>query len=609
MSDGACFFDALHAGVLIGDGAIGSELFARGATPDMGIERLNLLRPELVLQLHQDYLAAGSRVIETNTFGANRASLLKYGAADDARELALAGARLARQAVAGGEAFVAGSIGPLAEIDGEPVSPAERTSLFAEQITALLEGGVDLLIFESFIDLDELTVALAIARSLTTLPVVAQMAFDRGGRTPSGDTAEAVATRCRAAGADLVGANCGYGASSVAAAITQMAPQGLPMSAYLNAGFPEQVEGRLFYVATPEYLARYARDLVAQGVRLLGGCCGTGPETIRSIAQAILHKDRPQYLIRMPEAPTRADLHPVDTPASVPSSPPPILVELDPPTNLDITPVLASARALQQAGVTGLTVADNPLASMRLDTLTMARLLQQETGLPVIPHLTGRDRNRIALQSTIMGAAVSGISSLLCVTGDPVRLCLEPNTSGVFDVTSVGLVRLVAEFNAGRRMSGGARTAFDIGVAVNPNVRTLSGQIDKLKRKVDAGASFALTQPLFEAERLDQWQEALAQAGITIPIYIGILPIISARNAEFLHNEVPGMRIPDEIRERLARYDTVADQRAAGIDIAADLVRRFAARVHGFYFMCPRNRIDPILPLIAAARGVNSAPC
>jgi homocysteine S-methyltransferase len=241
------------------------------------------------------------------------------------------------------------------------------------------------------------------------------------------------------------------------------------------------------------------------------------------------------------------------------------------------------------------------LASIRVDNLTMAAIMHRETGLQVIPHLTGRDRNRIALQSTIMGAHVMGIRSFVCVTGDPVRLCQDPNTSGVFDVTSVGLVRLVADFNAGRRLRDGSQTEFAIGVALNPNVRSIKGQIDKLQRKIEAGAHFALTQPIFEEERLDLLQDSLRDAGITIPVHIGIMPIISSRNAEFLHNEVPGMRIPDDIRQRLAGYEAVVDQRAAGIEIAVNLVQRFASRIQGFYLITPRNRIDPVLPLIEAA--------
>ncbi|HEX2950400.1 MAG TPA: bifunctional homocysteine S-methyltransferase/methylenetetrahydrofolate reductase [Armatimonadota bacterium] len=601
MNNGQQFLDEIRERVLIGDGAIGTALFARGATPDTGVERLNLLAPEQVLQLHRDYVAAGSRVLETNTFSANRSHLIKYGAEDQIRDIILAGVRLARTA-AGANAYVAGSVGPLADVDGEPVSRQDATAFFTEQITALEEGGVDLLLLESFATSSDLLATITLARSLTSLPIIAQMAYGMGGYTNDGESADDVATRCLAAGASIVGANCGYGAPSVVDAISKIASLDIPMSAYLNAGFPEEIEGRQFYLATPEYLAYRAGDLVTKGVKLIGGCCGTDPNTIHAIAQAVAQQTKTPITVHVSENPVQAHVHVADESVSAPLAPSPILVELDPPTTLDVAPVLANAHRLKEAGATGITMADNPLASVRVDNLTLASMVQRETGLQVIPHVTGRDRNRIALQSMIMGAHVVGIRSMICVTGDPVRLCQEPNTSGVFDVTSVGLVRLIADFNAGRRLHNGSQTAFAIGVALNPNVRSLKGQIDKLQRKIEAGAHFALTQPIFEEERLDMLQEALDSAGITIPVHIGIMPIISSRNAEFLHNEVPGMRIPDEIRQRLASLDTVPAQRAAGIDITVNLIQRFATRVQGFYLITPRNQIDPVLPLISAAQ-------
>lgn len=603
MNHGQLFLQALQDGVLIGDGAIGTELFARGAATDVGVERLNVLAPEMVAQLHREYVAAGSRVIETNTFNANRTHLLRYGADAQVREIVLAGVALAQQA-ATPEVFIAGSVGPLAALEGEPVSRIDQTVIFTEQIAALLDGGVDLLIFESFADLDEITAAIRIARSLCDLPVVAQMAFGIDGCAGQGIRGDEVARRCREAGADVVGANCGYGVPSIRAAIKKMASAQLPMSAYINAGFPEQVEGRLLYLATPDYLARCARDLVAMGVRLIGGCCGTGPATIRAMAHALAGEQGITRFVVPPVPSPVVHVREPEAQTALTATPPPILVELDPPTHLDLAATINDARVLKAAGASAITIADNPLASVRVDTLTTAHLIQQQVGLPVIPHLTGRDRNRIALQSTIMGAHVAGIRTLLCVTGDPVRLCQEPNTSGVFDVTSVGLVRMVADFNAGRRGGGEGQTAFAIGVALNPNVRSINGQIEKLRRKIDAGAQFALTQPVFDEERLDMLQEKLAEAGISIPIYLGVMPLLSSRNAEFLHNEVPGMHIPDAIRERLAGYDAVVDQRAAGIAMAVDLVQRFAPRVHGLYLITPRHQTPPIIPLIEAARQI-----
>lgn len=591
------FLPALHDRVLLGDGAIGTALMARGVAPGFGFERLNLAEPDIVRALHADYVAAGSQVIETNTFAANRLALAQHDAADAVRAVNLAGARLAREA-AGASVYVAGAIGPLGLRDGEPVPDSDRAAMLVEQVAALLDGGVDLLLFETFTDVAELEAAVRATRALTALPIVAQMAFETGGSVGGADAAD-VAVRLAAAGADVVGANCGHGVPAVLDAIRRMAGRGIPLSAFVNAGFPERIEGRLLYQADPAYLARRATDLAALGARLIGGCCGTGPEAIRAMASALLQADTATVRVRVSDiAPT-----PPSEPEPLPLPRGGILVELDPPTDANMAPVLAAGRALAQAGVDALTVADFPLASVRVDTLTVAGMLARESGLPVIPHLTGRDRNRIALQAAILGAHVQDIRALLCVTGDPVRLHQEANTSGVFDVTSVGLVRLVAEFNAGQRMAGGGRTAFAIGVALNPNVRTLSGQIDKLARKIEAGATFALTQPVYEEARLDELQQALLAAGLDIPVYLGVFPLTSARMADYLHYEVPGMRIPDAVRARLSGFADAADQRAAGLEIAHDLVERFTPRVHGLYLIAPRNRVDVLLPLVTAARA------
>ncbi|MCE5248863.1 bifunctional homocysteine S-methyltransferase/methylenetetrahydrofolate reductase [bacterium] len=604
MGNQNTFLDEIRSTVLIGDGAIGTELFARGASLNTGVERLNLLAPDMVLELHKDYVAAGSRVIETNTFGANRLNLEKYGAGHEARDIIAAGVKLARKA-AGKNIYVAGSVGPLPLIEGEPLSDSEQDSLFSDQITALQESGVDLLIFETFIDLNQLLRALALARSLTGIPIIAQMAFESGGRTASGDSAEQFLQSCIKAGADVVGANCGSGVQSVVDAIGTIAPFGIPMSAYMNAGFAERIEDRFIYIAPHDYLAKKAAELVHSGVRLVGGCCGTGPDTIRAIVKAL---SEGKYVVPAPihvEARPATGIEALPEPAvsKIPAPPHGILVELDPPKRPDISALLKSAETLKKAGVQAFTLADNPLASVRVDVLTAAGALMQKTGMPVIPHLTGRDRNRIGLQSTILGAHVLGIRSLLCVTGDPIRMYHETNTSGVFDVTSIGLVKLVSEFNSGQRLNEQGHTSFSIGVALNPNVRSIDGQIGKLRRKIDAGAHFVLTQPIFDIERLDTLQDALDKAHIHIPVYIGLMPLKSSGQADYLHFEVPGIYIPDTIRERLGRYTEPADQQTEGIAIARELVERMAPRVYGLYLISSMNRAEPLLPVIESIQS------
>ncbi len=472
--------------------------------------------------------------------------------------------------------------------------------MLSGQIGALVESGVDALIFESFASASELVNAVSTARSTSDIPIIAQAAFGREKRTSDGARADEVAVRCLDAGANVVGANCGFGVSATVGAIEQMASLGVPLSAFLNAGFPEKVEDRLVYATSPDYIVEAAVRLFELGARLVGGCCGTSPETIRQIARHTPARRFGFAVAQAPRKPSSRQEVPSDTSRqSVPDFP--LIVELDPPRDLSVEPVVAAARALREAGALAISVSDNPFASVRMDNLAVAGAVVRESGTPVILHITGRDRNRIAIQSTMMGAHALGIRSLLCVTGDPVRMCEEPNTSGVFDLTSVGLVRMASDFNSGHRASGDSRTAFSIGVGANPNVRTISGQIDKLKRKIEAGASFVMTQPVFDESRLDILRQAIEAAGIRVPIYVGIMPLVSARHAEFLHNEIPGMLIPEEIRRKLA-LEPPGDQREAGIRISAGLVRTFSGSSDGFYFICPRNKIDTVIPLIQAAR-------
>jgi len=595
------FLDELRTTVLVGDGAIGTELFARGAGFDTGVERLNLAAPETVLQLHRDYVAAGSRIIETNTFAANELSLLQYVAQKEVSEIISAGVKIAREA-AGSSVYVAGSVGPLPPVDGEPLSTSEHMELFTRPVETLIENGVDLLIFETFIDLGQLVSAIHVARKISKLPIIAQMAFEIGGITSGGDTAAEFVTKCIDAGVDIVGANCGGGVAAVTDAISRITPLEFPMSAYVNAGFAERIERRQMYLAPADYIAEKACDLVRQGVRIIGGCCGTNPETIRAIVDALERHELTGMTNKVTVPAVRfSETEVADSePGVIPDPPRGILVELDPPRKPDISRLIDSAGKLKEAGILAVTLADNPLASVRVDVLAVAGMLKQ-TGMPVIPHLTGRDRNRIALQSTLLGAHVLGIRSLLCVTGDPIRMHNETNTSGVFDITSVGLVKLVSEFNTGRRLSGNNRTSFSVGVALNPNVRSIDGQIKRLQRKIDAGAHFALTQPIFHEERLDILQNALEKARIHLPIYIGIMPLVTARQADYLHYEVPGIHIPDAIRNRLHCYEDKDSQRLAGIDTAVELVAKVAPRAHGLYMITTFNKSESVLPVIKAA--------
>ncbi len=591
------FLDQLKESVLLGDGAIGTEMISRGADISKGIESCNIVCPDIVLKLHEDYVSAGSRVIETNTFAANRISLGKRGMDSQIREVITSGVILAKRA-AGSKAYVAGSVGPLPKVEGEPLGKEEQVMCFAEQVGALLDSGVDLLMFESFTNISDICLAVACARALTDLPIVAQMAFGAGAKLADGTIPSEAAKQVVSAGANVVGANCGYGFASVSEAVKAISKLGVPASAFLNAGFPEQVEHRLFYKSSPSYIAQRSVELVGRGARLVGGCCGIGPETIRLIASMLsahFESKTQSAVVTISQTSEVSAEKPVRT---APQLPGPVIVELDPPAGVNMEQVIAAAKQAEEFGVSTISLADNPLASIRVDNLALAGIIRHHVPTQIILHMTSRDRNRIALQSTVMGAHVLGLESLLCITGDPVRMCEDTSTSGVFDVSSVGLVRLVSEFNDSIMNQGTDRPPVAIGVALNPNVRSIAGQITKLKRKIEAGANFVMTQPVFSVERYYMLRDAMVESDVDIPIYLGLLPLLSLRNAEFLHNEVPGIVVPDNIRQKMDQYTNVEDQRKAAMDIVIDLVGKLAKDVTGFYIIPQRNRIDILEPLV-----------
>ncbi len=606
------FLEELGRRLIIGDGAMGTLLYSRGVRLDTNFEYLNLSAPELVGQVHAEYLAAGSRLIETNTFGANAPRLAGFGLENRTRAINLAGARLAREA-AGDGAYVAGSVGPLQRPRGEEngISREQTQAALREQMEALAEGGVDLFILETFADLDDLELGVAVARELG-LPVVAQMAFLQEGRTRDGVSAEQAAIRLTKAGATMIGANCGAGPRELLQVVTRMAAvSSLPLSAFPNSGFPEYVEGRYIYLTTPEYFAGMGRELAQAGAVLLGGCCGTTPEHIRALTGAL------------------ADLAPVSTPrvvlpaessgAPAPSRPesrpdfladwgkrPIVTVELDPPRGLNCDKILAGARLLATADVDAISLAENPLGRIRLGNIALARTIQEETGTEVIVHVTCRDRNLIGLHSELMGAHLLGIRNILAVTGDPVAVGGESGATNVFDLNSVSLLELLSALNAGQNLLGaelGGRTRFLLGAAFNPNLTTMEGQLRKLAKKVAVGARFVQTQPVYSPRILDKL--LTLTAAFRIPVLVGILPLVSERNAEFLHNEVPGILLPDEVRQRMRGKQGEAGVRE-GMAIARELIAAGRGRCGGYYLMPPFGRVELALELMEfIRRGAN----
>jgi len=592
------FLQEISDNVIIADGAIGTNLLAYKSKYKTCVEHLNLTEPYKVMQLHKDYITAGARLIKTNTFAANLLNLDRYGLADYQSSIIRAGVNLARR-VSGDDVFVAGTVGPLPLINGEPLSESDIQLIFTAQIEYLVEYSVDVLLFETFVNLNQLKSGIHIARGITDIPIIAQMAFEMNGKTLCGDTPEEFLSRCTKAGADVIGANCGAGVASVINAIETMSGYGVPISAFMNAGFAERIDNRRVYIAPSNYLIKNALKLASLGVKLIGGCCGTTAETIAQFKSAIeteplsskVNKEKKKSI------PVISFEDVKENPVFEPDIPRGVIVELNPPKLFHMDKMLEKAETLKQAGAKAITLTDNPMASVRIDVITAAGFLKK-TGVPIVPHLTGRDRNRISLQSSVLGAHVLGIRHLLCVTGDPIREYHETNTTGVFDLTSTGLVQMVSDLNRGRRMAGDANTEFTIGVALNPNVQSIRLQIDKLKRKIDAGAHFALTQPVFDINRFEILQNALHEGGINLPIYIGIMPITSYRIAEYLHNEVPGIQLPVEVLRTLAKYSDPADQQMAGVEIASSLIDKLVGDVHGIYITASFNRIETLLPIL-----------
>ncbi|MFO7597925.1 MAG: bifunctional homocysteine S-methyltransferase/methylenetetrahydrofolate reductase [Desulfocurvibacter africanus] len=603
------FLAAIRTRPVIADGAMGTQLFSRGVQPASCVDHVTLTAPDLVREVHTAYLAAGAEVIETNTFGANRVKLARFGLDRLAREINLRGAALAREC-AGGSAWVAGAMGPLGRLD-EPLAPDAVREAFSEQALALAEGGADLIILETFADLGQLLLALAAVKQAVGLPVAAQMVFTPAGTTLDGHAPADCLARLLDAGADLAGLNCGVGPKGgrdILTAASRARPTG-PFSVFPNAGFPERLEDRLIWPSSPDYFGRTLAECVPLGARLLGGCCGTGPEHIAALRRALAGEPKTP---RAPRVEATAARPPAPAAAAqenrfaqrLRAGERMFLVELDPPKHMDVSATLAAAEALAEAGIDAITVADNPLSSPRLCNIALAGLIRTRTGAEVVVHMTGRDRNLIGLQSAIMGLASQGLFNVLAVTGDPPPQGGEERISGVFDVRSFELITLLKGFVQGRNASGQdmkAKPPFCVGGAFNPNTRDITIQVGRMRRKIERGAEYFLTQPVYSLEKVDLILEATRD--VKTPIFLGIMPLASHRNAEYLHNEFPGISIPDEIRERMRK---AGDQGAAeGIEIAWELMARALPHFAGIYIMPPFNRHAAALELVRRARAAS----
>jgi len=603
--------------VLLFDGGMGTLLYSQGVYINRCYDELNLSSPDLVCDCHRQYLEAGADVVETNTFGANRVKLQAHGLEERLREINLAGARLARQA-AGDQGMVAGSVGPLG-IKIEPwgyTSVEEARDYFKEQIEALVEGGVDCIILETFGDLNEIHQGLIAAKAVCALPVIAQMTLQSDGNSLYGTAPDVFAKRLEAWGADVIGVNCSVGPEVALQAVERLiSATSRPVSAQPNAGVPRNVEGRNIYLASAEYFEEYAKRFALVGARVVGGCCGTTPDHIKAMRKAVFavapeSRARTQTVVVVGE---NGNGMPAleESPLSQRSSLGRKLaqgefvtsVELVPPKGLSTKRVLARARKAHDAGVDLINIPDGPRASARMSPLALAVKIEREVGMETLLHYTCRDRNLLGMQSDLMGAAVLGLRNLLLVTGDPPKMGDYPDATAVFDVDAIGLTNMVVRLNQGLDLGGnsmGRATDFVLGVGVNPGAINLDFELRRFYWKVDAGAHFAITQPVFDAGLLEDFLNTMSRRNLKIPVLAGIWPLLSLRNAEFMNNEVPGAHVPDEIMKRMARAQEDGGEaaRREGVEIACETLSRLRPLVEGVQVSPPMGRVDLALQVL-----------
>lgn len=593
-------------GVFVFDGAVGTRLYDKGVYINRSYDELNLTAPDLVREVHEEYVKAGADIIETNSFGATRHKLQPYGLEEKISEINRAAAKIAKEA-AGDKALVAGAVGPLG-IRIEPYGPTsfdEAKDLFKEQVAGLLEGGVDLFILETFSEVSVIEQAIRAVRELSDLPVVAQMTIQMDGNTAFGTSPEVFTSRLHELDVDVIGLNCGMGPNHVLTALEKMRQiTNKPLSAQPNAGLPRDVQGRQFYMGSPEYMATFARRFVQAGAKFVGGCCGTTPTHIKLIADSIRsisprqtqpHAKPAQVIDLMPPevevvAPeTRSNWSRKVARGEFVTS-----VEVLPPKGCDAEKTLDSIKLLKEAGVDAVNIPDGPRAQTRMSAQATAILVEREIGIEAVLHYCCRDRNLLGMMSDLLGAAALGLHNLLIITGDPPKMGPYPDATAVFDIDAIGLTNMVNKLNHGLDIGNnpiGRPTAFSIGVGVNPGAVNLEEEIRRFEWKVEAGAEYAITQPVFDTEQLRTFLDRISH--VKIPIVAGIWPLVSFRNAEFLHNEVPGVNVTPEILERMriASEKGKEEAREQGIKIARESLLEVRDLIAGVQVSAPFGNV------------------
>ena len=657
MTERRRLHDRLAAGPLLADGGMGTLMYGRGVPQRACLDELAAIQPELVGAAHREYLEAGAELIETLTLGANRLRLDAFGLATETRRLNRRAAQVAREAreIAGRDALVGGSIGPLGVPTRNVAHPRETEvrDVFREQLEGLLEGGIDLVVLETFNDLAHLLLAVEEARATTGLPILASLTFGDDLVLADGTSPGAAAAALTAAGVDVIGVNCGVGPVACLDALERMGRPGTgepARSIMPNAGLPQRQAGRFVYAAPPDYFGGFVAGLVTAGARIVGGCCGTTPEHVAAMRAALTaldtadarraearaagtrglaerDQDTVEGISSISAGRPRATLaeRPLDTRIATGDAPPPtrlaraladrrfvVSVEIDPPRSVRIERTIAAARLLDDAGVDLLNVSDSAMARVRMGAFAVAFGIQHDLGLECLVHCTTRDRNLMALESELLGAHALGVRDILALTGDPPRVGDYPTGTGVWDVDSIGLIEILSRLNRGEDQAGspiGQQAAFTIACALDPTASDRRTEWDRLERKLDAGAQLVMTQPLYDeaqvASMLTEAKHRFGSRGFPVPVLLGVLPLVSARHAEFLHHEVPGITIPDA--SRAAMHAAGPRGSEVGIQMADALLAAVESEVAGTYVMPSFGRYEQAAELVRRIRARHPA--
>jgi methionine synthase / methylenetetrahydrofolate reductase(NADPH) len=605
---GMKLLEALHDSIVCGDGAMGTELLGSGVALDVCLEELNCSQPDLVRKVHESYVDAGSQLLETNTFGANAVRLAKHGRENEVEAFNRAAVALAKKAAGNNEIWIAGSVGPLGiYADEAEAMHIDRATAFTAQMKALLEADVDAIFLETFLDFEEIKIALTSLRKLSSdIPVICSMVSSEEGRLPSSLPILQAFRELVRLGANVVGVNCVTGPHAMVRILRRI-PADFLISAFPNAGYPRYHEGRFLYNTAPEYFGKASREFVEEGARLVGGCCGVGPEHIRKMAQAIAgmkpvtSKPAIQRLAEPLARKRPAETSLLDL---IKNGQTVIVTELDPPKTLDLEKYFKAAQYLADAGSDAITLADNSLAILRVSNLAVGAILKQQYNIMPLLHISCRDRNLIGLQSELLGISALGIRHVLPLTGDPAKFGDQPGASSVYDVNSIKLMEIISGMNKGYNFTGKSikyPTDFVMGCTFNPNVKNLDTQIARLERKVAAGASYVMTQPVFDPALVKIMYERTRH--LNVPILTGVWPLLNGRQAEFLHNEVPGIIIPDIVRSKMTGKEGPEGKRV-GIDLAKQIVDTVLEFFPGVYLITPFLAYDTTAELAQFVRGV-----